>query len=224
MALAKFCDAMDHLVGGDVIEHEADGFGGIQVVRHLNEMRRGDNEVAAVASNHGEGGDTLAGCKAGDAVAESVYIAHDVVAGSEGKRLLHGIEAVAHEDVRVGDAGGNDLGAHLTRTGHWQVVFDPLENFRPAASSDDHAGVLEGSHRYLTQSNQRQPLYLSSGASNRVLDVLTDKLENAQAQETGKPRLLAVKGVETPCPQRKCCRHMQQVQSPRTEVSGMLLR
>src|SRR5208283_2173657 len=110
-------------------------------------MRRRDEQVTAVTSNHSEGGNTLAGREAGDAIAKSVNVADNVVPGSEGKRLFNGIEAVAHEDVNISNAGGNDLDAHLTRTGHWQVVFDPLESFRPATSDDDHPPVFHGSHR-----------------------------------------------------------------------------
>jgi hypothetical protein len=50
-------------------------------------MRDGDNGVAAVASNHGEGGDTLAERESGDAIAESVNIADNVITGSKGKGL-----------------------------------------------------------------------------------------------------------------------------------------
>ena len=155
LAFAKFSDAVDHLVGGDVIQDEADGLGGIQIVRHGNQMRGGDEEVAAVASNHGERGDTLAGREAGDAIAESVNVADDVIAGSEGKGLLNGIEAVPHEDVGIGNAGGDDFDAHLTWTRIWQVVLDPLENFRATATGDDDAGVFRWRHhRNLTQTSR----------------------------------------------------------------------
>ncbi len=147
LALTKFCDAMNHLVGGDVIQDEADGLCGVQVIRHGNEMRSGDEQVAAVASNHNEGGDTLAGREAGDAITQSVNVAHDVIAGSERKGQLNRIEAMAHEDVGIGNAGGDDFDAHLAWAGSWQVVLDPLENFRPTEAGDDHAGVSEGSHR-----------------------------------------------------------------------------
>jgi len=110
-------------------------------------MRGGDEEIAAVASNHGERGDTLAGREAGDAIAESVNVADDVIAGSEGKGLLNGIEAVPHEYVGIDNAGGDDFDTDLTWAGGWQIVFDPLENFRPTATGDNDAGVFRGGHK-----------------------------------------------------------------------------
>ena len=61
--------------------------------------------------------------------------------------MLNGIEAVAHEDVSIGNASGDDFDADLTGTGDRQVAFHPLENFRATATGDDHAGVFRGRHK-----------------------------------------------------------------------------
>ena len=60
LACADMGEAVKHLVGGDVVKDETDGFGGIEIGGDRNEMRFGDDSKLGIASNHGEGGDALA--------------------------------------------------------------------------------------------------------------------------------------------------------------------
>src|SRR5271157_1495746 len=151
LPLAKLRDAVQHLVSGNVIENQADGLAGIEIVRHSNEMRGRNNRVPAVATDHGECRNSLASGEAADAVAERVDLAHDVITRSKGKRGRAGIKPVPHHDVGEGNASGDDFDAHLASRGRWQLLFDPFEDFRPAKAGDYHSSVFESDHGSLTQ-------------------------------------------------------------------------
>src|SRR5208283_432065 len=172
LALVQLRDAMQHLVGGNVVENETDGCSGIKVVRDRNEMRGGNNRVSAVAANHGERRNPLANRETADTVAERVNFAHDVVARREGKGRGTGVQAVAHQDVGESHACSNDFDAHLARRGSRQVIFDPFENLRPAEAGNHHASVLDGGHDLLSHRRRnvrkRKTVRLRAGQCGRL--------------------------------------------------------
>lgn len=113
LALAEIAHAVEHLVGGDVVEDEADGFGGVELLGNGDEMRCGNESVLRIAADHGECGDALTESELRDSRTEGVDVADDVVARGEWKWRNFGIEAVAHEYVGVSDAGSEIFDADL---------------------------------------------------------------------------------------------------------------
>jgi len=142
LAFEHVGEAVKHLVGGDVIEDEADGFGGIEIRGHGDEMGFGNHSELGVAANHGERGDALTEGEVLGARADGVDFTNDVVAGSEGKRRSLWIETVAHEDIGIGNAGGKIFDADLARARRWQIVFDNFENLGATLGRDDDAEIF----------------------------------------------------------------------------------
>jgi len=143
LAFAEFGEAVKHLVGGDVVEDEADRFGGIKVSGNEHEMRDGKERVLRIPADHGESGDALAEKELRDSRTEGINVADNVVPRGERKRRGAGVEAVAHEDVGVGDARGKHFDADVTLARRRKVVFDIFQNFRPTLCCDDHARILD---------------------------------------------------------------------------------
>src|SRR4029079_7819094 len=61
----------------------------------------------------------------GDAVADRVHDARDLVTGDA--RVLDRKESLFHQDVAVTDAAGLDPDHDLARARRWHVALDPLE-------------------------------------------------------------------------------------------------
>jgi hypothetical protein len=117
LAFTEFGETVEHLVGGDIVEDEADGFGGVELIGNGDEMLSGNEGVLCVAAGHGESGYTLAESELRDSWTEGVDVADDVVARRKWKWRSFWIEAVAHEDVGVGDTGGEIFDADLAGAG-----------------------------------------------------------------------------------------------------------
>ena len=90
--------------------------------------------------------------------AERVDVADNVVTRSEGKWRGLRVKAAAHKDVRVGNARGKILDAHLTGAGNRKGILDEFEDFRTALSGNDHTEILFCGHGSLQLTfQQRNP-------------------------------------------------------------------
>src|SRR5271169_5401636 len=61
IALPQFCDAMDQLIRGSVIQNEADGFGRIEPGWNSHRFRFRQNDETRISSCHGQRSNQIAG-------------------------------------------------------------------------------------------------------------------------------------------------------------------
>jgi hypothetical protein len=114
-------------------------------------MLGGNESVLCVAANHGESGDALAERELRDSGTEGVNVADDVVARGKWKWRNLRVEAVAHEDVGVGDARREIFDADLTGAGCGKLIFDAFQNFWAAATGDDDFRISNRRHMILCE-------------------------------------------------------------------------
>lgn len=142
LAGANFGDAMKHLESCDVIEDEADCFGGIEVLWDRSEIHGGHDCVAGIAPDHGECGDALPDGEILNAVSECINPPHDVVARCKRKWWSFRIEAVTHEHVSVSNSRGQIFHANLPSGGNGETVLDDFKDLGAALGGDDYAKIF----------------------------------------------------------------------------------
>src|SRR5262249_34996568 len=83
-----------------------------------------------------------------DVGAQGIDFADNVVAGSERKRRRFRVEAVAREDVGIGDSGGEVSDKDLAGAGRGEIVLEAFEDMTYAVRSVHHAKILLSIHDY----------------------------------------------------------------------------
>ena len=116
-------DAMDGLVGGDVVEDERYHLGVVEALGDGHERGRGAHDLLGVAAVDDEPRHALAEAQRGDAGAERLDVADYLVAGDEGDGRREGVATAPHGDVGRARAGRAHVEAHLAGSGwrHRQI-------------------------------------------------------------------------------------------------------
>jgi hypothetical protein len=96
--------AMQHLVGGDVVEDEADGLPRVQARGHRHQVALRQADELGVGAVDRQRGDELPRLEARDPRAELIHHADQVPARREGHPRGLGVDPLAHHHVGQGDA------------------------------------------------------------------------------------------------------------------------
>jgi hypothetical protein len=121
--ILNLCDPVEHLVGGGVIEHQAQRLRGIQPRRYRNQFRR-QHHVLAVPSSHGKSRNCIPDLEAGNAATCALDHPDDVVTRYIGQRRNPLIQAIPHQDISVSDAGSQHSDSHFMRLRIRQISVD----------------------------------------------------------------------------------------------------
>lgn len=136
--------AMHHLVRRDVVQYEADGFGGVQAGGHRDHFTLRQADELCVRTFDGHSGDNLSWFESRDAGAELVHHADQVPSGREGHWGCFGVHALPRHNVRQGDTRSEHLNPHLTTLRLRALFLNHLQCVEPAIVSDDDARVFQG--------------------------------------------------------------------------------
>src|SRR5215831_1407613 len=163
---------MQHLICSNVVQNETHGLCRVELLRNGYQVCRWHQGEAAVPTNHGEGRNAQAEGEAGNALAERVHLANDVVAGGKRGSWHSGVKPATHQDVGVRDTGSKDLHSNLTRGGRRQVLSRQFENLGATRSGDHRADVFLGGHqseRLARARNEQSPGYPMRGPFRRAI-------------------------------------------------------
>ncbi len=136
--------AMQHLVGRDVVEDQADCLAGIQPGRHRDQLALGQAYKLGVGTVDWHRGDCPARLDAGDAGADTIDNAHQVPPRREGDVGRLRMDPLAGHDVGQGDPRGQHSHTRFALPGLRLFFFDHLEGIESAVMGDDDARVLHG--------------------------------------------------------------------------------
>src|SRR5207248_9202830 len=93
LAHSDFGGAMQHLVSRDVVQHEADGLGGVQPRWHWNQFTLRQADELRVRAANRQRGNYLTWFDSRDTVAEPIYHADQIPPRREGQRGCLGMNA-----------------------------------------------------------------------------------------------------------------------------------
>src|SRR5215211_3272669 len=136
------CDAVQHLVGGDVVEHQRHRLAGIDSRGHGIQLLHRQDDVLAVAPIEGKGRDSLPGLQSRGVRAQSLHYADNGVTGSE--RRPRAARIAPAPDVHIGEphVGSQDLDEYLPADWRRQLVLDDLQNLRPSGVTNHYMSVF----------------------------------------------------------------------------------
>jgi hypothetical protein len=142
--------ARQHLVGGEISERDAHGFGRVDAVRDRHKKLRRPDRILRVATGHAEIGGHLTFAQACHARAGLVHHTDEVIAGRERQRAFEiGVTAAPDEGVGETRACGQHLDAHLARAGLGKgFLLNEFQNFGAAKAGD--ADVLPRHHTVIS--------------------------------------------------------------------------
>src|SRR5262249_21973762 len=135
-ALAHTRAAMQHPPGGDAVDDDGLGGGGIDVDGDGDEVVRVEDDAVGPAADLGERGDALAGGRA------ALDDPDQGVAGDERERRLVVVLAAPHLLLGERDAGGLDADDGLTRLGIRELAGAHLERLGLDDAWEDDLGDL----------------------------------------------------------------------------------
>ena len=133
---------MDQLIGGGVVQNQADRFGGIEPGGNWHQFGLRQHYVTRISSGLCDRGDQIAGLPLRHAGAAGVDDADDIVAGRIGQRRDAGIQSAAHQHVGESNSACKNADAQFVWAGIANFVFDYFEDFGAAEGGEDYAGVL----------------------------------------------------------------------------------
>ncbi len=140
---------MGEIVGGHALEHHGGGLLRGHSVRHLDELRCGNQRVFGIAAEHADRGYRIAGLEAEavDAGAAFFHSARGLAARDHGKgRLVLAFAEVEFDEVHADRFDANE---HLTLPGRGNRQIDKLEDLRSSCFTNldgfhDRARITQG--------------------------------------------------------------------------------
>ena len=132
---------IQHLVCGDVIQDDRDGFCRVQTCGYWNELVLRQANVLCVTAANRHGRNRLAGFETGDAFADLIHNADQVPTGRIGHAWSLRMDALARQYVRQAHARGQHSHPHFTTLRLGARLFNHLQNIRAAVVGDDNSRV-----------------------------------------------------------------------------------
>jgi len=136
-----FGGAMQHLVCRDVVQNEAHSLGGVQAGWYGDQFTMGQADEFCVRTGDRQGGHDLTWFESRDAVAKPIHHAHQIPARRERHGGRFGVNALAHHQIRQGNAGGQHPHPHLAAFRLRALFFSHLNGIGSAIVIDDYACV-----------------------------------------------------------------------------------
>src|SRR5512138_1234028 len=106
-------NAMDHLVGRDVIQHQADGLTGIKARRNNGKFTEWQADVLGVAAMDWHGRNHLTEHRLWRILSGLLHDPYNVPSRREGKQCLLRMDSLSHQQVCKGYAGSEHAYPHL---------------------------------------------------------------------------------------------------------------
>lgn len=144
LALPDFSGAMEHLICGNVVQHEADSLSGVQSGRHGNQFTRRQADELGVRAGDRQRRYHLIRLDSGNTVTDSLDQSNQIPPRSEGKRRRFGMKTLAHHQVGLTDTCRQHSHPHLTILRLRALFLHYLKCIRPAVMSDYDARVSHG--------------------------------------------------------------------------------
>src|SRR5262249_49478832 len=135
---------MQHLVCGDVVQHQADSLCGVQSGWHRNQFVLRQADELSVGTAYWQRGHDLAWFDSRDTVATLVHHANQIPSGGEGERRRLGMNALAHHEVGQGDTCSQHSHPNFTSFRFGALFFNDSKSIRPAVVSDDDSSMSHG--------------------------------------------------------------------------------
>src|SRR5215469_494093 len=132
---------MQHLIGGDVVQHHGDRLRRIQSRWHGDELALDHARVLRIAAVDGHGGDRLTHFEASRAFTELIDGSDEIPS----RRVRHArrfrMDSLPRQNVRQTDPSRQYLHPHLACFRGGDIFFDCGDYFRPTVVSDDNSHV-----------------------------------------------------------------------------------
>jgi len=126
--------AVQHLVGGDIVEHHDGRLGGVEPLWNRHQPPPGNAQIVSVAAIHGDGPDPLTGFEPACASTQLVHGSDELVTGGEWGPGSPRVGPLPDEDVGVAHARGEDSHPDLSRSRLGDRLLDDRHHLRPSVA------------------------------------------------------------------------------------------
>src|SRR5579864_2322959 len=128
---------MQHLVGSDVVQNEADSFCRVQASWYRNQLALRQADELSVRSADRHRGNNLAGFDCRDTVAKPIHDANQVPAWGERQSGRFGVNALTRQYIGQSHTRSQNLYPRFTTLRLGALLFKHLQCVGPAIVSDD---------------------------------------------------------------------------------------
>ncbi len=149
---------MHHLVGRDVVQHQADSFSWIHPGRHRNQFAYRHANELCVRAMYRERGYDLAGLESGYTLAKLIHDTNQVPPRSEGHGRRFGMNPLASHDVGQGNSRSQYSHPYFTGLGFRAFFLDYAKCIGAAIVGDDDARVFHTAPHHSGNSALTQPV------------------------------------------------------------------